>query len=325
MTPRPTARASIRPVSVAAIALATLGALAAPLAATLAAPIASEPAPAPSAQAAPIGGVRAPKEPQTAEELVKVEAGVVGEAAPKGTVRVAATFAIHPGWHIYWVNSGDSGMPTQLSIDLPEGCALIAEDGGRPVVDFPVPQVFSKGETTFGYERSVTLSFEVRLPEAIPPGGLPAKLKARWLVCKESCLMGQREIAIDLARPVAADVPLARATAESLTRVPPALPAGWKIAVAAASAEEATLVIEAPAGALSEGQSFRFLPYETPGATLASGGVADSSGALLRTQLEVSAENAVGGKLEIAGILVVGKNGPAYTFRTPIVLAGDRR
>jgi DsbC/DsbD-like thiol-disulfide interchange protein len=276
-------------------------------------------------QSVPIGGARAPKEPDTAEELVKVAAGVIGNAAPKGTVRVSATFNIHPGWHIYWVNSGDSGMPTQLAIDLPAGCELVASDAGKPRIDFPVPQIFSKGETTFGYERNVTLSFEVRLPEMIPSEGLPAQLKARWLVCKEACLMGQAEIALDLARPVASDAPLAKATAEALTRVPAPLPSDWRVEIAPVSSEEATFTVEAPSGTIGEGETFRFLPFETPGVRLAGRSTAESAGSLLRAQIAVAPENALGGALEVAGILVVGKNRVAYTFRKPIVLAAEGR
>jgi UPF0755 protein len=63
-------------------------------------------------------------------------------------VRVAATFTIHPGWHIYWANPGESGMPTQLSLELPNGCTAATDAAGETLVEFPIPQVFAKGETT---------------------------------------------------------------------------------------------------------------------------------------------------------------------------------
>lgn len=269
--------------------------------------------------AAPIGqgaGARKQAEPTTAEELVRVTVGVVGEAKPGATVRVAATFTIHPGWHIYWVNPGDSGMPTQLTLDLPAGCAAARDAAGELQIDFPIPQVFSKGETTIGYERSVTLSTAVTLPKEIPAGGLPVTVRSRWLVCKRACLLGQNESRVDLAKPVAADAPLAKALAESLARTPAPAPAGWKCAIADVAADSAVLSIEAPGAA-----ELRFLPYETPGARLASGLVADAKGGSLRAQLALSRESTLGKPLEVAGIVVVGKNGPAYSFRVPVPAA----
>jgi DsbC/DsbD-like thiol-disulfide interchange protein len=263
-------------------------------------------------------GIRpqAKPEPKTGEELVRVTVGVVGEAKPGATVRVAATFTIHPGWHIYWANPGESGMPTQIDLDLPSGCTAATVAPGEMRVDFPVPQVFAKGETTFGYEKSVTLSVPVTLPSEIPAAGLPVTIRSRWLVCKEACLLGQNEAKIDLAKPVAADAPLAKAVAEALARTPGPMPADWKCAIAEVTAESAVLTIEAPGAS-----ELKFLPFETPGARLASGFVADAKGDSLRAEIELSRESTLGKPLEVSGIVVVGKNGPAYSFRLPVPAA----
>lgn len=264
----------------------------------------------------PAGGAASKPEPKTGEELVRVAVGVVGEAKPGATVRVAATFTIHAGWHIYWANPGESGMPTQVTLELPEGCKAATDAAGDTLVEFPIPQVFAKGETTFGYERAVTLSIPVTLPAEIPAAGLPVTVRSRWLVCKEICLMGQNEAKTDLAKPVAADAPLAKALAESLARMPRPLPADWKCAIAEVEAESAVLSIEAPGA-----EELRFLPFETPGARLASGFHVDAKGASLRAELELSRESTLGKPLEVGGILVVGKNGPAYSFRVPVPAA----
>ena len=269
-----------------------------------------------SAVAQGVPSAQAAREPKTGDELVRVAVGVVGEAKPGATVRVAATFTIHPGWHIYWANPGESGMPTQLTLDLPEGCTAAKGSDGETQVEFPIPQVFSKGETTFGYERSVTLSIPVTLPSEIPSAGLPVTVRSRWLVCKESCLMGQNEAKADLAKPVAADAPIAKALAESQAQAPKPIPAGWKCAIADVAEESAVLTIEAPGAA-----ELRFFPFETPGARLASGFLADAKGAALRAEIELSRESTLGKPLEVAGIVLVGKNGPAYSFRVPVPAA----
>lgn len=288
------------------------------------------------AVAVPPVGVKPPsaaREPQTAEEAVKVSAVVVGQATPGATVRIAVTFDIVPGWHIYWENPGESGSPTMVEVEFPRlelpgvespgaqgggaACTVATRADGKPAVDFPVPSVFSHGETTFGYEKSVTLSVEVKLPQTMPAAGLPAKVRTRWLVCKERCLMGSAETAVDLAKPVAADAAPARALADSLARLPKPLPAGWKLTVADAAAETATLVVEAPADTPADA-AWRFIPNDTPGCLLESGYLADAKGRLLRVPLMLSRESTGGRPLEVAGLLVLGKNGPAYAFRMPI-------
>ena len=259
---------------------------------------------------------QAAREPKTGEELVRVAVGVVGDAKPGATVRVAATFTIHPGWHIYWANPGESGMPTQVSLELPKGCTAATDASGETLVEFPIPQVFAKGETTFGYERTVTLSVPVTLPSDLPADGLPVTVRSRWLVCKDTCLLGQNEAKVDLAKPVGADSPLAKGLAETLARTPKPMPSEWKCAVAEVVGESAVLTIEAPGAA-----EMRFLPYETPGARLASGFIAEAKGSSLRAEIALSRESTLGKPLEIAGIVVVGKNGPAYSFRLPVPAA----
>ena len=259
----------------------------------------------------------AAREPQSGEDAVKVRFAVLGEAKPGATVRVAATFEIIPDWHIYWENPGESGAPTQIELDLPAGCTAVAAPGGKPAVAFPVPSVFTHGETVFGYEKSVTLSVEVKLPTELPAGGLPATVRASWLVCKERCLMGRGEGRVDLAKPSAAGSREAKALADSLSRLPKALPAAWKVSLAEVSAESAVLVFEAPAEVGADA-AWQFIPADTPGVILASGYRAEAKGRSLRVPLALSRESALGKPLEAAGLIVLGNNAAAYSFRIPV-------
>src|SRR5689334_1931563 len=54
----------------------------------------------------------------------KVEARLIaenGEMAPGGKVTVALEERIRPGWHTYWINPGEAGLPTELHWKLPAG------------------------------------------------------------------------------------------------------------------------------------------------------------------------------------------------------------
>jgi thiol:disulfide interchange protein DsbD len=225
------------------------------------------------------------------------------------------TLEIHPGWHIYWENPGESGSPTDLAIELPKGCATAEREPGKPRIDFPIPQVFSHGETTFGYEKRVTLSFPVTLPADLPAdqsATLPAKLTARWLVCKERCLMGAFEGSVDLAKPVGAESAAGQELAASLAQVPKPLPADWKVSLEDVAEDAATLVIESPGAS-----PLRFIPFETPGAGLDEGYLADSKLGRLEAQFRLSRESTLGKPLEVGGIVVVGNAAEAYSFRIP--------
>jgi thiol:disulfide interchange protein DsbD len=100
------------------------------------------------------------------------------------------------GWHTYWKNPGDSGLPTQLSWQLPPGVEA-AE------VDWPTPEKIFVGEmANYGYEGEVLLPVRLRFtPDFRPQAGqtsLPVGLKATWLVCQEECIPQSGEFRLDV-------------------------------------------------------------------------------------------------------------------------------
>jgi thiol:disulfide interchange protein DsbD len=263
------------------------------------------------------GAKQAAKEPRTGEDAVKVSWAVIGDAKPGATVRIAATYDIVPNWHIYWLNAGESGAPTEIELELPEGCAVAKRPNGRPVVDFPVPKVFRKSDTTFGYEGTVTLSVAVTLPATIPASGLAAKVRSSWLVCKEMCLLGRNESQVDLLKPATPDSAAAKALAASLALVPKPLPGDWKVSLSDVSAESAILVVEAPASVAADA-AWTMLPAETPGIFLESGYMAEAKGRSLRVPLVLSREISEGRPLVFTGVVDLGKNAVAFAFSVPV-------
>jgi DsbC/DsbD-like thiol-disulfide interchange protein len=131
---------------------------------------------------------------------------------------------MEPGWHTYWKNPGDSGLPTRLTWKLPDGFEA-------DPIEWPYPKPFSQGPvTSYGYERDVLLPVRVTSRASLTPGQ-PVTLAARadWLECREQCLPGRAEVRVTL--PVAADAPrpvgaLAAVFAQTRRRLP-AVPAGW--------------------------------------------------------------------------------------------------
>jgi DsbC/DsbD-like thiol-disulfide interchange protein len=147
-----------------------------------AAPPAADPAVAP----APAAG------PPSAAELVKVSllAGAT-RVAPGGEVELGVRFAIAPGWHIYWTNPGESGLATEVSVTAPDGF-----DVGP--VRFPAPRSFpDETGVTYGYEDETVLFVSARAPASLA-GAATFTAKASFLACREACLKGEAQAALEL-------------------------------------------------------------------------------------------------------------------------------
>ena len=84
---------------------------------------------------------------------------------------------IEPGWHTYWQNPGDSGLPVSVKWNLPPGWKA-------GPLQWPLPEKHAEEiGTTYGYEGEVLL-----LAELTPPGDLPQgasvtlEASVSWLV-----------------------------------------------------------------------------------------------------------------------------------------------
>jgi thiol:disulfide interchange protein DsbD len=94
------------------------------------------------------------------------------------------------GWHTYWKNPGDSGLPVSLTWTLPAGVTA------GPTA-WPVPKRLPYGPlVNYGYDGTVLLLVAL---QGVGPGALDVKLHAEWLVCKEICLPESGEFALRLA------------------------------------------------------------------------------------------------------------------------------
>src|SRR5687767_9507280 len=71
----------------------------------------------------------------------------------RGTLRAGVLLTPDPGWHLYWKNPGDTGLPTQL--------AWRGGDAGP--LGWPAPSAFDEdGLVTYGYGGTVLISSEIR-------------------------------------------------------------------------------------------------------------------------------------------------------------------
>jgi thiol:disulfide interchange protein DsbD len=68
------------------------------------------------------------------DQLVQVKMlADTSEVVPGKPFDVAMHYKISPGWHIYWINPGESGAATKVKVDLPPGFSVSE-------LKFPVPE-----------------------------------------------------------------------------------------------------------------------------------------------------------------------------------------
>lgn len=106
---------------------------------------------------------------------------------------------IRDGWHTYWKNPGDAGLPLRIEWKLPGGFSA-------GPVEWLAPERISTGpETSYGYSREVLLPVRITPPERIDATSIPIEGTFQWLECSDVCLAGSATL--DLALPVSQDEP----------------------------------------------------------------------------------------------------------------------
>ncbi len=136
------------------------------------------------AAAAPAAPVTAP---HIEAELVAEHTGWLA-GAPNW---VALRLKPEAGWHTYWRNPGDSGLPTTLSWTLPAGWK--AGD-----IAWPYPSQHKLGElVNYGYDAQTLHLVPLEVPAGID-GDFTVKALAKWLVCADICIPGQAELSLTL-------------------------------------------------------------------------------------------------------------------------------
>ena len=147
--------------------------------------------PAAAVQAAPVKA-----EHMTAELVIQ------GEAVPGGETYVAFDQKMEPGWHTYWRNSGDAGMPTTIAWTLPAGWT-----SGDIV--WPTPSKLPDGPLMdYGYEGEILLPVALTAPAGAKPGQtVTIKAVMNYLICSNVCVPGTANLTLDVK--IASGAPVA--------------------------------------------------------------------------------------------------------------------
>ncbi len=181
-----------------------------------------------------------------------------GSIAPGRTLWLGLHLDIAPGWHVYWRNPGDSGLPTEIAWTLPTGF-------GAGDIAWPAPRRFVVGTIgNYGYSGSVDLLAPIAAPpDATIDGAVRIAAHASWLVCSDICIPGEATLALDLpvtAEPAPPDPAVAALFAAARDRLPQA--AGFETRVAV-SATELRLSIPEAALAGIDRPTAAFFPFDS--------------------------------------------------------------
>jgi thiol:disulfide interchange protein DsbD len=106
---------------------------------------------------------------------------------------LGVVFKPDPGWHIYWKNPGDSGLPPRFTWKASPGVTI-----KDPL--WPYPDRIPAGPLiTYGFERGeAMIPFPATIDSRRHGSSVTVKLVTQWLVCKEECLPGKAELSVSL-------------------------------------------------------------------------------------------------------------------------------
>jgi thiol:disulfide interchange protein len=122
-----------------------------------------------------------------------------GPAPAGGEVELAIHMRPAPGWHGYWLNPGDAGLPMSINWKLPKGYSV-------GPLRYPVPtRLEIAGLMNYVFERDYAVLARLKVP-ADALGTIPIRADARWLACTDKiCVPEQGELSLDL--PVGSGAP----------------------------------------------------------------------------------------------------------------------
>jgi thiol:disulfide interchange protein len=140
---------------------------------------------------------------------------------PGRPFQVALRQEIQPGWHTYWSNPGDGGLPTTINWSLPKGFSA------APIL-WPTPERFKVGPiVNYGYEGEVLLPISVDVPSNLRQDStVTLNAHVSWLVCSDICVPEESDVSlsVQVGETLRLDPLRAKAFAATRAKLPAANP-----------------------------------------------------------------------------------------------------
>jgi thiol:disulfide interchange protein DsbD len=145
---------------------------------------------------------------------------------PGSDLQLGIHFILEPGWHIYWINPGDSGQPPSFQWQLPPGFTA-----GE--VQWPRPERMQTSSelADYGYHDDVLLMVPIHAPQSInneQSRGLRFAVEAKWLVCREVCIPEHADLELFLrSGAIKENSATSKLFADAEKLLPVAMPHAW--------------------------------------------------------------------------------------------------
>jgi thiol:disulfide interchange protein DsbD len=140
-------------------------------------------------------GVLLTESPLHGEPHTRVKAYAnVTSIQPGSEFTLGVLMVMDEGWHTYWKNPGEAGLPTTIRWTLPKGLSA-----GE--MQWPLPHKYIEGGEvlTYGYAGENMLLIQMRTDAALPVGStVRIKADLDWLECEHVCIPGSGSISISL-------------------------------------------------------------------------------------------------------------------------------
>jgi DsbC/DsbD-like thiol-disulfide interchange protein len=147
-------------------------------------------------------------------------------------LQLGVHFVLETGWHIYWINPGDSGQPPSFKWQLPSGFT-------PGEIQWPHPERIqpNKELADFGYHGEILLPINIHVPPRLGIGNpLEFAVEVKWLICREVCIPEHANLHLEVPVLEAASVNQqhAQVFAKTDKLLPQLLPRDWKINIVSA-------------------------------------------------------------------------------------------
>lgn len=177
-------------------------------------------------------------------------------ATPGDSFLGALKLDLADGWHVYWRNPGDSGLPPT---------AEWTETPGITFGEFryPVPHAIPLATLmNYGYEHQVVLPFQVTIADDVKPGTeIPVAGKIEYLICADVCI--PEGVSLSTTLKIAAtpepDTDGSTIIAETLPHIPVAM-TGKATVERTEKGFRISAVDTGVAGAVPDAKEIRFFP-----------------------------------------------------------------
>lgn len=232
---------------------------------------------------------------------------------PGGRVWVGVWFRMEKGWHIYWVNPGDSGEPPKIRWQLPLGFQVGS-------IEWPTPEKLTAPSIVdYGYENDVLLISPLTAPVSAKNGEeATIAAKVSWLVCRDICIPGKGQVSLTL--PVKSAIRGWKGSASSAdvamllgarSKVPKRPPGAWKIS---AASDQDDFVLNVETGKRENAATFFPLEPEQIKNSASQTATPFSRGVRLRLRKSDGLLKPISA---LRGVLVFG-SGRAYEIAAPV-------